>query len=213
MTTLGKLLLAIIVIVLGLLAWVFFGARHAVAPTPQNNATTTQSSILAGVADQTWVDSKLSFSIAHPSDFASSSTDFAGYLPLTQTPLVSFVVPQSMYKGTNLEEAGVYVGATSSPQALTSCTSPMQGETLSHETINGADFVVATSTEAGAGNLYESKIYRRIENGWCVEIVEMLHSGNIGNYTPGAVKEFDKAYFDGILDAIVHTYRSIPTGV
>jgi hypothetical protein len=211
MTTLGKLLLAIIVLILAALAWLFLGMHHAQAPS-QPVATSTPSGILTGVTDVTYVNSNLSFSITHPSSLASSSIDFSGYLPLTQAPLVSFVVPQSMYAGTNLEEAGVYVGASSSPQVLTACTSAMPGETLRNETINGADFVVATSSGAGAGNLYESKIYRRIENGWCVEVVELLHSGNIGNYTPGAVKEFDHAFFANLLDTVVHTYRSIPTG-
>lgn len=219
MTTIGKFGVVALIIIVALIGWFYW--QHASSPlsaTPTNGAaTTTQpSTIISGVPDETYVDSKLSFSITHPTTATTSPVDYSGYLPLTQTPLASFALPRSMFAGTNLDEAGVYIGASSSPEAITSCDSalPSSGETsLGTETINGADFAVFASSDAGAGNFYDSKIYRRIENGWCVEVIELLHSTNIANYTPGTVKEFDKTYYQTILDKIVHTYQSIPTGV
>lgn len=222
MTALGKIVVGIVAIIVLGLAWFGYRLISAPATAPQQQiATSTQaaatsSTILSGVPDATYVNSKLSFSITYPSSATSSAVDFAGYLPLTQTPLTSFVLPKSMYEGTNLGEAGVYVGATTTPAALEACTksAPLQGETaLGSTTINDADFWVYSSEGVGAGNIYDEKIYRRLENGWCVELVEMLHSGNIGNYTPGTVTAFDQAKFSGILESIVHTYRSIPTGL
>lgn len=220
MTTLGKLIFAVVVIVLAVLAFVYFTVLSGQKPTApsepaQQTATTTPIATIPAL-DKTYLDSKLSFSIMYPATAASSTKDFTSYLPLTQSPLNSFVLPSSMFAGTNLLEAGVYVGASASSEAITGCTSssPLSGETAGGtETINGTDFYVYNASDAGAGNFYESKIYRRLENGWCVEVVELLHSGNINNYTSGTVTEFDRSYFESVLDAIVHSYRSIPTGV
>ncbi len=216
MTTFGKLVSAIVVLVLIIIGGLVYWQSKNASPVSQTATTTQSSTIISGVPDETYVDSKLSFSITHPETATASPVEYAGYLPLTQTPLVSFAFPRSMFAGTNLGEAGVYVGASSSPAAITGCTSsaPLSGEIpQGTATINGADFYVYSVSDAGAGNFYESKIYRRLENGWCVEVVELLHSNNIDNYPPGVVTAFDRAHYQNILEAIVHTYRSIPTGV
>lgn len=206
-------LIIIAVVVVG--GWFIYSQMNTTPPPSDNGGVGSSSTIIPNVSDTTYVNSKLHFSIMHPVTAVDSGVDFTGYLPLTQTPLASFVLPNSMYTGTNLAEAGVYVGATTTPDAITACSAggALPGETaVGTETINGADFYVFTASDAGAGNFYDSKIYRRLENGWCVEAVELLHSGNIGNYPEGTVTEFDKSYFQSILDRIVHTYESIPTG-
>ena len=73
-------------------------------------------------------------------------------------------------------------------------------------TINGATWNVFTSADAGAGNFYESKTFRTVHGDTCFEMVELLHSGNIGNYPAGTVVEFDKAKFQGMLETIAHTF-------
>ncbi len=115
-----------------------------------------------------------------------------------------------MSAGTNLAEAGVYIGATTTPSTVAVCTdlAPNSGETsLGTITIGGANFAAFTSTDQGAGNIYQGKTYRRVQNGACLEIVELLHYGNINNYTAGQVVQFDQAKFQGILDSIVQSYR------
>ena len=154
-------------------------------------------------------DTEYGFSIQYPEIATTSPVNFEGYLPLTQTPIVSFVLPESMYMGTNLAEAGVYIGATTSPKIIASCSvsSAETGETAEgQETINGATFLVFTSTGAGAGNFYETKAFRTLRGGFCFELVELLHSTNIGNYTPGTIAEFDGAKFQGYLGAMVQTF-------
>lgn len=120
-----------------------------------------------------------------------------------------------MFQGTNLGEAGVYIGATTTPKAMQQCTQPQKDldeKAATSTTIGGQQFAVFTSTGVGAGNIYDEKVYRTIQNGQCLEIAELLHSGNIGNYPPGSVKQFDRAQFSGILESIVQTYQPIPTG-
>jgi hypothetical protein len=206
------------VIVLAILL-IAFAIYDVVKPFSSGVATSTTPTvtpgIIAGVTSVQYQNSQLEFSIWYPETAASSQVNFDGFLPVTQTPVVSFVLPSSMFQGTNLGEAGVYIGATTTPAIVSACTQvlPDSGESATTtETINGSAFTVFTASDAGAGNFYESKIYRTVQNGACLEIVELLHSGNIGNYTPGTVVEFDHAKFSRILDAIVHTYESIPTG-
>jgi len=207
----------IVLLLIGAFVWWNSGANPT-APTMSTSTavTTTTGDIIAGVPNATYTNSRLSFTITYPSTATSSAFDFSGFLPRTQTPVVSFVLPSSMSQGTNLGEAGVYIGATTTPAAMRACESPVSngGETsVGTTTINGQEFASFTSSDAGAGNFYDSKIFRTYQNGACFEIVELLHSGNIGNYPAGTVSEFDKSKFQGILDAIVRTYASVPTGI
>ena len=209
----GKKLTWLVVIIIVLLGAWWLLSPHAAAPQG-GVATTTTSTIIPGVADETYTNSHLSFSIKYPATATSSAFDFSGYLQRTGTPVVSFVLPKE--QGTNLSEAGVYIGATTTPSAMQSCENEVQqnGEVaVGTTTINGQDFATFTSSDAGAGNFYESTSLRTYQNGSCFEIVELIHSTNIGNYTPGTVVAFDHAKYQGFLEAIVATYYPIPTGI
>lgn len=59
-------------------------------------------------------------------------------------------------------------------------------------TINGISFEESTALGVAAGNIYDQTIYRTVQNNVCMEVVFFMHSGNIGNYTPGLVTEFDR---------------------
>ena len=206
---------AFVVLLLLFAGWWYFGMQAAPA-TGNTGTPTTTADIIAGVPNKTYTNSHLSFTMQYPATASSSEVDFEGFLPRTQTPVVSFTLPRDMFAGTNLVEAGVYIGATTTPTAMQICENAIHngGETpVATTTIGGQEFTAFTATGAGAGNLYESKIFRTYQNGACFEIVEMLHSGNIGNYTPGTVTQFDKAKYLGILDSIVSTYTSVPTGI
>jgi hypothetical protein len=208
-------IIVIVIIVAG--GWYLLsGANPGSGQAPATTATTTTSDeIIPGVQNETYTNQHLSFSIEYPAT-ANTTTDFSeGYLPLTQTPVIAIELPQSMFAGTNLSEAGVYIGATTTPSVMTACTEASQQaeETATTSlTIGGQTFFAFTSTGVGAGNIYQEKTFRTFQNGSCFEIVELLHSGNIGNYTPGTVQQFDEAEFSGILDSIVQTYYPIPTG-
>jgi hypothetical protein len=207
----------IIVIILVIAGWfVWSNVSNSGAMQPSTTPTSTVvADIIPNIPNQTYTDSQLSFSIDYPSTAIATSSFSTDYLPVTQAPLVAFELPQSMFQGTNLVEAGVYVGASSSPIAIDNCAIPSEenNETqASSTTLNGQDFNVFTSSGVGAGNLYQETIYRAIQNGWCLEIAELLHSGNIGNYPAGTVTQFDQEEFSGILNGIVQSYQSIPTG-
>jgi hypothetical protein len=207
--------IVLIVIIAGWFVWTNANGPAATPSTAPTATSTVAADILPGVPNETYTDQRLSFSIDYPAT-ASTTADFSsGYLPVTQTPLLAIELPQSMFSGTNLTEAGVYIGATTTPTGITNCAIPSEENNETEATgtvVGGQQFSVFTSTGVGAGNIYQEKVFRTIQNGACLEIVELLHSGNIGNYPEGSVTQFDQAQFSGILDAIVQTYYPIPTG-
>ena|SRR5581483_6583581 len=190
---------------------VLIGAGLYFSTTSNNPATSqpaTTPQIITGVDNKTYTDPHLHFTMLYPATAAASDVNYTGYLPLTQNAVVSFTLPKDMFKGTNLGEAGVYIGATTSQKALQSCTNALVdfGEKAAGtQQINGTTFNVFTSTGVGAGNIYDETDYRTVQNGTCIEVVELLHSGNIGNYPPGTTKEFDHPTFKGYLDGMVNT--------
>jgi len=202
-------LIVIIVILFG--GWYLLSQPSSTTNQPTSTATTTvPADIVTGVSNTGYSNSTLDFSILYPSTASTTGTFSSGYLPVTQTPIVAFTLPQSMYQGTNLTEAGVYIGATSTPSIVASCTEASQqnDETAAgSSSIGGTAFSVFTSTGVGAGNIYQEKTYRTVRNGSCLEITELLHSGNIDNYPTGSTQQFDQNEFSGILDAIVQTYQ------
>jgi hypothetical protein len=114
------------------------------------------------------------------------------------------VLPKSLSKGTNLSGAAVYIGASSSSSATKNWNKPLQGEISAGPVVlNGVSFAVFTRTDQAAGNIYDARFYRTLHKGVCIEVVELLHSTNIANYTAGSVKQFDKAIFQGYLASIV----------
>jgi hypothetical protein len=185
------------------------------ATTTTEAATTTSSSsttsttlpiIIPGVATVRYSNSAHGFSLLRPKSTSVKTSGFDQYLPLTKTPVVGITLPTGLFHGTNLGEAGVYLGASSAPAVVANWNVPVAGslETAAGSTtIKGVTFDIFTSTDEGAGNMYEFKTYRALHNGTCFEITEVLHSMSIGNYTPGSVVEFDKIKFQGYLETIV----------
>lgn len=168
--------------------------------------------IITGTASNLYRSDSLGFTIDYPSSASIATNGFEGYLNVTQTPLAGFVLPPSLFEGTNLGEAGVYIGASTDPAIVAVCTKPSLDANESSAgdmVVDGASFSVTTSTGVGAGNIYETTSYRTVHNGACIEIVELLHSSNIANYTPGTVEQFDHQKFSGFLDGIVQTFALI----
>jgi lipopolysaccharide export system protein LptC len=166
-------------------------------------ATTTPETLTS------YQDDIIGFNVTYQQQYQMKTENFEGYLPLTATPVVAFQIPANLYTGTNLGEAGVYIGASSSPKILATClkaTKDMGATSMGTTTINGQVWNVFTSADAGAGNLYESKTYRIIHNKQCFEMNELLHSGNINNYPEGEVVEFDKPKFQTMLDEVAQTF-------
>jgi hypothetical protein len=122
--------------------------------------------------------------------------------------VLQFIDTQA-YTNTNLIEAYFLFGSSTDAQAVATCTEPASlagPETVVGEaTINGVSFTKSEGSGVGAGNIYEQTYYRAAHNGTCYEITYFIHYGNIGNYDPGTVKEFDRAALIQKFDQILST--------
>jgi hypothetical protein len=210
------ILWVIVVLVVVFIGYTVYESQTAGSVNTVTVATSTDSTtgdlpvIIPGTPSVMYSDPQFGFNIYYPSTTVLESTGFDGFLPLTQTPVIGLKLSPDLYAGTNLTEAGVYIGATTTPSIVSTCTDPMtsSGETEASSTvaIGGATFSVFNSTGAGAGNIYQEKEFRTVQSGTCFEIVELLHSGQIANYPSGTVTAFDETKFSGILDAMVNTF-------
>jgi hypothetical protein len=137
---------------------------------------------------------------------------FAPALPVISSykiypELALHLVDTASYEKTNLGEAYIFFSSSADAQTVATCTDPNQNggapeQVIGNETVNGYTFVHSKAAGVGAGNIYDQEIYRMVNNGICYEVVYYMHSGNIGNYTPGSVNEFDR-------NAIVQKFYSV----
>ena len=165
--------------------------------------------IIAGVESLQYSDSEFGFSFWYPAGAEVRKENLEGYLSLAKAGLAGIFLPQELFVGTNLGEAAVIVGISTSPDAVSKCeqiNTTNDEKDLGPAMIGFASGHKFSAVGVGAGNIYESTIYRLVKNQNCYEIVELLHSGNIYNYDPGTVEEFDKNKFLGILEKMVQSF-------
>lgn len=187
------IILISLIVILGIV-WTVLGVIQV--------STQTQE-IIPGVNTSIYQNSQ--FSIGYPGGSQISTSGYEGYLPVTQSLSVGILLDTSLFQGTNLGEAGLFIGTSSQTDKCLAAQTDLGEIDMGIAVINGQQFRVFQSTGVGAGNIYEFKIYRTLRNGNCYEIVEILHSGNIGNYPTDTVVQFDKVKFSGYLEKIANT--------
>ena len=126
----------------------------------------------------------------------------------TEPELTLRFIDTQAYASTNLIEAYLLFGSSTDPQTVATCTEPITfdaAETVVGEVIiNGVAFTKTESSGVGAGNVYEQTHYRAIEDDTCFEFTYFVHYGNIGNYDPSTVTEFDR-------DALLQKFDEVLT--
>ncbi|HET8575415.1 MAG TPA: hypothetical protein VFM02_04595 [Candidatus Paceibacterota bacterium] len=125
---------------------------------------------------------------------------------------LTLLSPKGFMQGTNLQEVRLTVGSTNTPSAVQSCTALPSNRTpettATPVTINGIPFTKITTSDAGAGNFYNTVSYRTVRNGSCYAVEYTIHSTNIGNYPPEqGIKEFDETAVTAILQEIIGTFH------
>jgi membrane-bound inhibitor of C-type lysozyme len=113
---------------------------------------------------------------------------------------------------TNFSEATLTVGTSADPSAVATCLTynPTGGPATvpTKETINGTTYAVLHSSDAGAGNRYDTTSYRTLRNNQCYVVEYTIHSTNIGNYDPSqGIKEFDAKAVTNIMNGIIQSFR------
>ena len=139
-------------------------------------------------------NSQYALSIRYSDSFAPVEYPYA-FLQRGDPALALNVLDSVFYENTNLSEAYFVLNIFSDPDIVATCHQPFfeQEQPQGQETVGGYVFDKSTAGGVAAGNIYEQTIYRSVQKGACIEVVFFVHYGNIGNYTPGTVTEFDHA--------------------
>jgi len=165
------------------------------------------------------VRSDAGFSMAYPLDFMAEDT--YSVAPTTnwylgaQEPGVkrlAIPIPRAIDPQTNFIDATLTVGDSGNDLAVAHCTDrPADmgpNGSVATTTVNGIVFTVLTSSDAGAGNFYETTSYRTRHAGECFVVEYTIHSSQIMNYPPQyGLLPFDRAGIRAVLDRMVATFK------
>ncbi|MBX4206533.1 hypothetical protein KW784_01980 [Candidatus Parcubacteria bacterium] len=132
---------------------------------------------------KTYTDPQGAFSFTYPAAFSVSGREGSTVAKVT--------VPRSHMPQTNFSEASLEI-VRSGPGTDASCKG------------------TATSTDAAAGNRYETTMVKKLYAGDCYAFTSLIHYTNIQNYDPHqGITEFDKAKIESELGGIVQSFRSL----
>lgn len=139
-----------------------------------------------------------------PLDFAPPG-EYRGQPVLT----LALIAGEFLTPVTNLGEAYLLYNVTDGPAAVASCseTPSPQESPLEPAAYAGYEFTRSEVIGAGAGNRYHLISHRTAIGEACYEFVFYLHSGNIGNYPPGTVREYDHEALIAKFEAVLDTFR------
>jgi hypothetical protein len=231
LTWYSKLIAAIVFIALPFVGFYYgeqYGRDLSLAGSAGGNAASTSASDQSGLQNpyysdfaawQTDANSGI-FSIAYPIDFqvddnfaAIPSTDWRVNSDNTSgVKYISLAVPRAFEPQTNFADATLTVGSSGNKTAVAECMTPdptAPGESAtSSQNINGTEFTVFRSNDAGAGNYYETTSYRTIYNGKCFAVEYTVHSSQIANYPASYnLKPFSEDAINSLLQNIVSTFK------
>jgi membrane-bound inhibitor of C-type lysozyme len=149
------------------------------------------------------------YSIQYPEAYAvNDSYLYTALGPGKEIRGVKFTIPQSLSLGTNLSsDTGISVEEITDPASCSPGRFMYDAQNIRTISEQGIDYSVADGGGAAAGNLYEEHVYAVPGTSPCLAVRYFIHSTNIGNYEPGAVREFDKAALLAEFDRIRHTLR------
>lgn len=128
------------------------------------------------------------------------------------TSLIKVSIPKEMVTSanTNFNEAYLVVSKSTAPKTVSTCTAFTETnhttDTFTTVTINGIIFTASNASDAGAGNLYTSKLYRTVHKNTCYELALVVHTSNIHNYDP-PVTEFNQNEAIALLSPVLNSFR------
>ena len=204
-----KIIISILIILLAALA-VFAFEKYkppVTLTTPSPSTSTTPSEINPNWSQ--YQDTQDGFSIAFPPDYLlTQNTEVPASDISLGVPAATINLPDSYFEGTNLGEASLTIRIGTSSADVASCVANSE-YFVGQRQINGENFAQYNFIGAAAGNIYDSVLLRNSHANKCYEIEILMHSGNIGNYTPGTVKEFNHDEILDNLERIANTFRFI----
>jgi len=158
-----------------------------------------------GNLPQTYSDSANGFSIRYPAGYRiDNEYRYQALGPEKEIGGIKFIIPQEMGTGTNLSsnDTGVSIEEISNIQNCDASLFVYPNTKITSIDDNGITYSIASTSDAGAGNFYEETVWAFPGTNPCKAIRYLIHSTNIGNYTPGTTKEFDRKTLIEQFDAI-----------
>lgn len=170
-----------LIVVIAVLGLVSYGAWRVLTPQVKE--------VPAGVNESpnsatSYADPEGLFVLSYPKSFSVIGRYGAN--------LVQIKAPREYMPQTNFSGAWFTIAATTTPAAIAACSG--------RNVINGA----------GAGNFYETTLFKKIYDGDCYTFAYTIHSTNIGSYSPEqGIKEFDKAKIVADMEGILSSFRHL----
>jgi membrane-bound inhibitor of C-type lysozyme len=179
-------------------SFIFWSKGNGAFVVENNIQTYAGCVFLAPSADGlpgTYASGAKGFSIRYPAGYSvNASYEYQELGPGKGINGVKFIIPTTMATGTNLSsfDTGVSVEEVPGSQECNANLFLDQADASVLITDGGFSYSVAEMSGAGAGNFYEEKVWAIPGSSPCIAVRYFIHSTNIGNYTPGTIKEFDK---------------------
>jgi hypothetical protein len=172
----------------------------------------TQATVQASQPPAAWkaFERPGEFFMSYPAEFEFATGTGFGGANLDES-LAGIRLPDGMFSqaGTNYVEAYLVVSRSLRPEIVHTCMTygdMAASSKTSDFRSNGIVFKTTTTTEAAAGNIYESELYRVTHESRCYELALVVHVGNAANYDP-PVAEFERAMALDPLRQVFRTFR------
>jgi hypothetical protein len=156
-----------------------------------------------------FVDPQYAVALRYTDEFAPTNVQVPVEVKGTPLLTLAFIDPEFYAPTTNLSEAYLLLAATTDPAIVSTCTQPSSqfAETVTGQvSVNNYTFTRSEFSGAAAGNRYDQVSYRTVWDNKCFELIYLIHSTNIGNYTPGTVVEYDRPALLNKFDTILNTF-------
>ena len=185
----------------------------------QNQTQMQQNQTVGQYAPNTWkvwqdqyyskaTGKSYGYEISYPRDFDVYSGDQARG-ELIGTPMVTLSFPRDAFQTpkTNYGEAYLTISKTADTQNCFKIQNNNPTPFNQVVNINGIEFKEDHAIGVGAGNIYDSEVYRTIHENMCYEINLTVHTGRIENYPAGTVTEFNKNLALDVLKKMLGTFK------
>lgn len=215
----NKFTLIIIALFVGLAGY-YVASHRDIGPVPQVSSGPTPPAAADGLP-QVYENDAMGIELRFPALVASTSEGLSNaykadesYVyqisPTKIIPGVKFTIPLDHATGTNLSNDSYLsvetFGLPGECDAVLFLDGKHDSLPLSEE---GVNYLVATSSNAGAGNRYEETVYAIEGTDPCLAVRYLIHHTVVENYPAGAVSEFDRAALLSEFDKIRRSLKLV----
>lgn len=195
----------IALLVVGVLLWFMLSAGPQREPplTPVIDTVVQDGTV--------YTNEQYGISLQYGNDFTVYSADqnierpWSFVSDVSGTRLFTIVLPREFQPRTNFSNAEIGLGVSTDRTAVENCVLAQGGETTQG---NQQGFAVFTSTDAGAGNFYETTSRRIGIDSACIALESVIHSTNIGNYpAEQGITEYNRALVQAVIDTVMSTAK------